>query len=69
MIKKGTQNFIHQIPGKASVQEMQKIVLTNTAHILRKVLSVEVNTLLSLIIQLPATIFPQGSETCDALSA
>ena len=34
MIKKGTQNFIHQIPGKPSLQEMQKIVLTSTAHIL-----------------------------------
>ena len=40
MIKKGTQNIIDQIPGKPSLQEMQKIVLTSTAHILRKVLSV-----------------------------
>ena len=39
MIKKGTQNFIDQIPGKPSLQEMQKLVLTSTAHILRKVLS------------------------------
>ena len=39
MIKKDTQNFIDQIPGKPSLQEMQKIVLTSTAHILRKVLS------------------------------
>ena len=39
VIKKGTQNFIDQIPGKPSLQEMQKIVLTSTAHILRKVLS------------------------------
>ena len=38
MIKKGKKNFIDQIPGKPSVQEMQKIVLTSTAHILRKVL-------------------------------
>ena len=38
MIKKGTQNFIDQIPGKPPLQEMQKIVLTCTAHILRKVL-------------------------------
>ena len=36
MIKKGTQNFIDQIPGKAFLQELQKIVLTSTAHILRK---------------------------------
>ena len=39
MIKKGTRNFIDQIPGKPSLQEMQKILLTSTAHILRKVLS------------------------------
>ena len=38
MIKKGTQNFIDQIPDKPSQQEMQKIVLTSTAPILRKVL-------------------------------
>ena len=38
MIKKGTQNFIDQIPDKPSLQEMQKIVLTSTAPILRKVL-------------------------------
>ena len=40
MIKKGTQNFIDQIPGKPSLQEIQKIVLTSTAHILRKDLSI-----------------------------
>ena len=34
MIKKRTQNFNDQIPGKASLQEMQKIVLTSTTHIL-----------------------------------
>ena len=39
MIKKGAQNFIDQITGKPSLQEMQKIVLTSTAHILRKVVS------------------------------
>ena len=38
MIKKGTQNFIVQIPGNHSLQEMQKNVLTSTVHILRKVL-------------------------------
>ena len=36
MIKKGTQNFIDQIPGKVFLQELQTIVLTSTAHILRK---------------------------------
>ena len=40
MIKKGTQIFIDQIPGKPSLQEVQKIVLTSTAHMLRKVLSI-----------------------------
>ena len=40
MIKKGTQNFIDQIPGKPSLQKMQKIVLTSTTHILRKVVSI-----------------------------
>ena len=39
MIKKGTQNFIDQILGKPSLQEMQKTVLTSTSHISRKVLS------------------------------
>ena len=38
MIKKGTQNFIIQISGKPSLHKTQKIVLTNTAHILGKVL-------------------------------
>ena len=40
MIKKGIQNFIDQIPAKPSLQEMQKIVLTSTAHILRKDFSI-----------------------------
>ena len=40
MIKKGIENFIDQIPGKPSLQEMQKTVLTSTAHILREVLSI-----------------------------
>ena len=39
IIKKGTQNFIDEIPCKPSLQEMLKIVLTSTAHVLRKVLS------------------------------
>ena len=35
VIKRGTQNLIDQIPGKPSLQEMQKIVLTSSsAHIL-----------------------------------
>ena len=39
MVKKGTKNFINQIPGKPSLEVMQKKVLTSTGHILRKVLS------------------------------
>ena len=34
MIKKGTQNFIDQIPAKPSLQRMEKVVLASTAHIL-----------------------------------
>ena len=37
--KKGTQNFIDETHGKPLLQEIQKIILTSTAHILRKVLS------------------------------
>ena len=40
IIKKGTENFIYEISGKPLLQEMQKIVLTSTAHMLRKVLSI-----------------------------
>ena len=32
MIKKSTQNFIDRIPGKASLQEMQKILLRVDTH-------------------------------------
>ena len=39
MIKEDTQNSIEKIPGKPSLQEMQKIIITSTAPILRKVLS------------------------------
>ena len=34
MIKKETQNCVDQIPGKLSLQGMQRIVLTSTACIL-----------------------------------
>ena len=34
MIKKGTQNVIDQIPDRSSLQEMQKIALPSTTHIL-----------------------------------
>ena len=40
MIKKGTQNFVNEIPGKLSLAEIQKIVLNSTAHnILRRTVS------------------------------
>ena len=40
LIKKGTQDFLDQIPGKPSLQEVQKIVQNSTAHILRRTLSI-----------------------------
>ena len=36
MIKKGTQKYIDEIPGKLSLGEIQKILLTSTAHIFQK---------------------------------
>ena len=39
LIKKGTQEHLNKIPGEHTLQEIQKIVLTGTAHILRKFLS------------------------------
>ena len=39
MIKKGTQNYVNEIPGNLSLAETQKIVLNNTAHIRRRTLS------------------------------
>eukprot|EP00795_Rhopilema_esculentum_P008488 gene8488-14486_t len=39
MIKKGTENHISKIPGEPSLKEIQKIVLTGTAHVLRRALS------------------------------
>lgn len=39
-IKKGTNEYLNKIPGKPSLTEIQKIVLTSTAHILRKALSI-----------------------------
>ena len=39
MIKKGTEKHLEKIPGSPKLNEMQKIALTGTAHILRKTLS------------------------------
>ena len=38
-IKKGTQKYVNEIPGNLSLAEIQKIVLSSTAHILRRTLS------------------------------
>ena len=40
-IKKGTEQFIKNIPGNIRLQELQKATLLGTAHILRKVLAVK----------------------------
>ena len=41
VIKKGLEKYVDKIPGKASINELQKITLLGTAHILRKVLSIK----------------------------
>ena len=40
MIKKGCQKHLDKIPGQPQLQKIQQIVLTSTAHILRKTLSI-----------------------------
>ena len=40
MVKKGIQNHLNTIPGEPNLQEIQKIVLTSTTHLLRKTLSI-----------------------------
>ena len=40
MVKRGIQNHLKSLPGEPKLQEIQKIVLTSTAHILRKALSI-----------------------------
>ena len=41
VIKKGSNEYIRQIPGKIKIRELQKTTLLGTAHILRKVLSIK----------------------------
>ena len=41
IVKKEVVNRITSIPGEPNLQEIQKIVLTSTSHILRKALSIE----------------------------
>lgn len=39
MIKKETEKFLNMIPGKPSLEEVPKIILTDTVHVLQKALS------------------------------
>ena len=39
-VKKGTAKHLEKIPGKQNLAEIQKVVLTSTAHILGKVLAI-----------------------------
>ena len=39
MVAKTAPNYVSQIPGALSLTEFQKITLMDTAHILRKILS------------------------------
>ena len=38
VVKKGTEDYLNGIPGNLSLREVQKIVLTSTAHVLRRAL-------------------------------
>ena len=40
LVKKGMEKFTQQIPGNIKIQELQKITLLGTSHILRKALSI-----------------------------
>ena len=40
LVKKGTEDFLDKIPGNPFLREIQKIVLSDTAHVLRKALSI-----------------------------
>jgi hypothetical protein len=40
LIKKGAKEMINKIPGNPSLEEVQKIVLNSTAHVLRRALSI-----------------------------
>jgi len=41
LIKKGMEGYIQKIPGDTKIQELQKITLLGTSHILRKALSIK----------------------------
>ena len=40
LVKKRTSKHLEKIPGKQNLAEIQTIVLTSTAHLLRKALSI-----------------------------
>ena len=41
LVKKGTENYISEIPGIIGITELQKIVLLGTVHTLRRSLSIK----------------------------
>ena len=41
LVKKGLEKFTNKIPGNIQINEIQKIALLGTAHILRRVLSIK----------------------------
>ena len=41
LVKKGTEDYIGKIPGNIRITELQKTVLLETAHILRRILSIK----------------------------
>ena len=41
VIKKGMRSTVEKIPGTINMEELQKIALMGTAHLLRKVLSTD----------------------------
>jgi len=41
LIKKGMDKYVQKIPGGTKIQELQKITLLGTSHILRKALSIK----------------------------
>ena len=41
LVKKGIERYIDRIPGNIRIEELQKITLLGTAHILRRALSIK----------------------------
>ena len=40
IVRKGKKRYVEQLPSKIMIEELQKIVLLGTAHILRRTLSI-----------------------------